>query len=127
LWREEDWIALGNYFERTGFSCVLPSGSARERERSERIARGLRRAIVAPMLALDEIAALCAGANRVVGIDTGLTHLAAALGVPTVGIYCTTDPAATGIYGCMRAINLGGLGNPPAADAVIAAAEWLAV
>jgi len=126
LWREKDWIALGNYFERAGFSCVLPSGSARERGRSERIALGLRRAIVAPMLSLDEIAALCAGANRVVGIDTGLTHLAAALGAPTVGIYSTTDPAATGIYGCTRAINLGGLGNPPAADAVIAAAERLA-
>ncbi len=126
LWREENWIAVGAHFEQAGFGCVLPSGNARERVRSERLARGLRRATIAPMLALDEIAALCAGAKMVVGVDTGLTHLAAALGAPTIGIYSTTDPAATGIYGCARAVNLGGIGNPPAADAVIAAAARLA-
>ncbi len=126
LWREENWAALGSHFERASLSCVLPSGNARERERSERLARTLRHATVAPTLSLDEVAALCAGAKMVVGVDTGLTHLAAALGAPTVGIYSTTDPTATGIYGCPRAVNLGGIGNPPAADAVIAAAARLA-
>jgi heptosyltransferase-1 len=126
LWREEDWIALGSHFERAGLGCVLPSGNARERERSEGLARALRHATVAPMLAIDEIASLCTGANIIVGVDTGLTHLAAALRAPTVGIYSTTDPAATGIYGCPRAINVGSIGNPPSADAVIAAAERLA-
>ena len=125
LWRGQDWIAVGSYFERAGAHCVLPSGSARERERSARLARGLRRATVAPALNLDDLAALCAGARIVVGVDTGLTHLAAALGTPTVGIYGATDPAATGIYGAARAINLGGIGTPPAAGAVIAAAERL--
>ena len=48
---------------------------------------------------LDELARLFAGARAVVGLDTGLTHLAAALGVPTVGIYCGSDPALTGLYG----------------------------
>ncbi|HUO43455.1 MAG TPA: lipopolysaccharide heptosyltransferase I [Burkholderiales bacterium] len=123
LWPEADWIALGAHFGRRGLSCVLPSGSARERERSARLARALGRATVAPALALDELAALCAGAKIVVGVDTGLTHLAAALGAPTVGIYGATDPAATGIYGARRAVNLGGIGAPPTADAVIAAAE----
>ena len=126
LWREQDWIAVGAHFEQAGLDCVLPSGNARERERSMRLARGLRRAIVAPALALDELAALCAGARAVVGVDTGLTHLAAALGAPTVGIYNATDPAATGLYGAARAVNLGGIGAPPAAGAVIAATERLA-
>ncbi|MND06283.1 ADP-heptose:LPS heptosyl transferase I [compost metagenome] len=53
-------------------------------------------------------------------MDTGLTHLAAALKVPTIGIYCATDPAATGLHGCPRAVNLGGIGAPPSVDDVIA-------
>jgi heptosyltransferase I len=60
-----------------------------------------------------------------VGVDTGLTHLAAALQAPTVGIYCTTDPAATGIHGCPRAANLGGIGTPPTVQDAIAAIERL--
>ena len=126
LWREADWIAVGAHLEQSGLHCVLPAGSAHERARSERIARGLRRAIAAPALVLDELAALCAGAGMVIGVDTGLTHLAAALGAPTVGIYNATDPAATGIYGAAHAINLGGIGAPPSPAAVIAAAEQLA-
>jgi heptosyltransferase-1 len=49
-----------------------------------------------------------------------LTHLAAAIGVPTVGIYSATDPAATGIYGGARFANLGGIGRAPTAHEVIA-------
>jgi heptosyltransferase-1 len=101
----------------------LPFGSAPEQERSARIAGKLRSAVVPPALSLDELAGLLAGARTVVGIDTGLTHLAAALGVPTVGIYNATDPAATGIYGCARAVNLGGIGRAPTAQQVIAAVE----
>jgi heptosyltransferase I len=83
----------------------------------------LRAGIVPPALSLEELAGLFAGARAVVGVDTGLTHLAAALGVPTVGIYCATDPAATGIYGCSRAVNLGGIGLVPEVAQVISAVE----
>jgi heptosyltransferase I len=125
LWHERNWVELGNALESTGLCCVLPWGSARERERSVRLASGLRAAVVPPALSLDDLAGLFAGAKAVVGVDTGLAHLAAALGVQTVGIYCATDPAATGIYGCARALNLGGIGNPPAAREVIAALDHL--
>jgi heptosyltransferase I len=54
----------------------------------------------------------------VVGVDTGLTHFAGALGAPTVGIYTHTDPAATGLYGCARAANVGGMGKRPQAEEV---------
>ena len=125
LWPESDWITLGDAFNASGVRCVLTWGNARERERSARLAAQMRNAVIAPVLAYDELAGLFAGARAVVGLDTGLTHLAAALGVPTVGIYCGTDPAATGIYGCARARNLGGIASPPAAAAVIAAVEAL--
>ena len=90
-----------------------------------RIAGNLRAAVVPPALGLEELAGLLAGARTVIGVDTGLTHLAAALGVPTVGIYNATDPAATGIYGCTRAVNLGGIGRAPTAQQVIAAVARL--
>jgi heptosyltransferase-1 len=63
----------------------------------------------------------------VIGVDTGLAHLAVALGIPTVGIYCATDPAATGLYGGARAINLGGPGTPPQVVDVLAALEKLGI
>ena len=125
LWDEESWMTLGSALNAAGMQCVLPWGNARERERSVRIANCLRAAVVPPALNLDELAGLLAGGKAVVGVDTGLTHLAAALGVPTVGIYCATDPAATGIYGCARAANIGGIGRVPSALQVIAAVEGL--
>ena len=126
LWGEASWIALGNALNSAGCACVLPWGNTRERERSARIANSLRAAVVPPALSLDDLAGLLAGARAVVGVDTGLTHLAGALGVPTVGIYAATDPAATGLYGCARAANLGGIGRAPGAGQVIAAVEKLA-
>jgi len=41
------------------------------------------------------VARLIAGAEFVVGVDTGLLHLAAALGVPLVAIFTGSDPSLT--------------------------------
>jgi heptosyltransferase-1 len=65
------------------------------------------------------------GARIVVGVDTGLTHLAVALGRPTIGLYRATDPAATGLYGSSRALNLGGIGIVPSSDEVASATQRL--
>jgi heptosyltransferase-1 len=100
---------------------VLPWGNEAERQRAERIARALPDARVAPRMSVTELATLFAGARAVVGVDTGLTHLAAALGARTVGIYCGSDPALTGIYGAPRAVNLGAMGRAPRADEVLKA------
>ena len=121
LWNERNWVALGESLGAAGTGCVLPWGNERERERAMRIAKALRAAIVPPALGLAELAGLLAGARTVVGVDTGLTHLAAALGVPTVGIYVATDSAATGIYGCARALNLGGISRVPTVQQVLTA------
>lgn len=125
LWREADWIALGRHFAINGVCSVLPWGSAAERARSERLVAQIPGAVVPPALGLEQAAALLAGAHAVVGLDTGLTHLAAALNTPTVGIYCATDPRATGIYGGQRAVNLGGISRPPAVREVTVALDQL--
>ncbi|HSD61329.1 MAG TPA: glycosyltransferase family 9 protein, partial [Burkholderiales bacterium] len=59
-------------------------------------------------------------AAAVAGVDTGLTHLAAALGLRVVGIYCGSDPGLTGVL-APQAVNLGGAGAPPSVDEVAAA------
>jgi len=111
LWPEERWIELGRAL---ALPVVLPWGSAAERERAERVARGIGQAAGVPQrMAIDALAELLSNAKAVAGLDTGLTHLAAALDVPTVGIYCASDPALTGLYGAPRARNVGAPGKPP--------------
>lgn len=125
LWQEANWIDLGRYFMNRGITCVLPWGNSAERARGLRLVSQISGAIVPPALELGDVAVLLAGANAAAGVDTGLLHLAAALGVPTIGIYCATDPGATGIYACQRGLNLGGAGKSPAANEVIAALEHI--
>lgn len=121
LWPEQRWIELGKTLAAQGISSVLPWGSAAEHERSVRLAQKIPQAVVPERLEIAALAALLAQARVVIGTDTGLTHLAGALGVATVGIYCATDPAATGLYACARGVNLGGVGKPPAVGEVVAA------
>ena len=116
LWPEERWIELGRAL---AVPLVLPWGSGEERSRAQRIAAALPAASVPNRMTLDQLACLFAGAKAIVGLDTGLTHLAAAVGAPTVGIYCGSDPALTGLYGAERATNVGGPGRPPAVQAVL--------
>ncbi len=123
LWPVERWIELGARLRERGMRSVLPWGSTDERLRAEEIAQPIPDAVVAPGLPLADAAAVLAGAGAVIGVDTGLAHLAAALTVPTVGLYCATDPAATGLYGCARAVNLGGIGMLPSVLDVLAALE----
>lgn len=126
LWPAGRWVELGKWLERRGTRCVLPWGTSAEQARAQDIARQVRGSVVPPALALADAAAVLAGARTVVGVDTGLTHFACALGVPTFGLYCATDPGATGLYGVARAVNLGEKNAAPAARQVIAAMEAMA-
>ena len=123
LWAEAAWIELGRALAARGLACVLPWGSDEERKRSERIAQDLSRAEVPPLQPLDRLAVLLGKAVAVVGVDTGLTHLAAALGRPVAAIYCGTDPSLTGVYGAPRAKNLGGPGERPSPEEALRALE----
>jgi len=113
LWDETNWIALGQYLHQKCIRSVLPWGSESERLRSLRLAAAIPGAITPPRLGLYEATALLGGAHAVIGVDTGLAHLAAALNVPTIGIYTATDPALTGLYAGARVINLGGINQAP--------------
>lgn len=125
LWPEDHWVELGGNFNRQGVACVLPWGNPDEKARCERLAARMQDAVIAPAMDLAEAAALLARARIAVGVDTGLAHLAAALGTPVIGVYCATDTALTGIYGAPRGINLGGRGQMPPVASVLGAVERL--
>lgn len=124
-WPEENWRVLGSALIATGVRCVLPGGSSIERARAHRLAQTLGRAVAAPQMNLTDLAGLMAGARIVVGVDTGLVHLAAALGRPTLALYCASDPTLTGVLGSAPYVNLGGPGAPPSAKEVVATALQL--
>ena len=121
LWPELQWMTLGRQLQALGYRAVLPGGSAAERERAGRLAAAIPDAIAAPPLSIAELAALLAGAQAVVGVDTGLSHLAVALKTPTVALYTATDPGLTGVLGSGYYRNLGGRAQVPSAAAVLEA------
>ena len=127
LWPEPNWVALGTRLAGAGFSLVLPWGKDEEHARAHLLANRLPSACVAPAIDLTQLAAVLAGASAAVGVDTGLTHLAAALGVPVVGIYGPTDPALTGICAATPAVNRGGRGRFPSVEEVAEALSALGV
>ena len=120
LWPEEHWITLGKRLDRNTELRLL-WGTDLERARSEHIAAAIPGARVEKRKPLDQVAALIAGAQFVVGVDTGLLHLAAALGVPLVAIFTGSRPGLTGPVGSGPITILGSDGAPPAVDAVIEA------
>ena len=126
LWPEDRWRVLIGGLAQAGFATLLPWGTPAEHERSERIARGIQRTHVPARQSLAALARLLANANLAVGVDTGLTHLAAALGTPTIALFTETDPAGAGVaVAGPHARDLGGCGHVPTLDEARAAASEL--
>jgi heptosyltransferase I len=117
LWEDAHWVATARDVRDRGFDVVLPWGAAAERARSEAIAVaagiGRGQAHVPSRRPLDAVAALLAGASFVIGVDTGLVHIAAALGVPLVAIFIDSEPGLTGPVGGGPIAVLGGKGASP--------------
>jgi heptosyltransferase-1 len=98
-WPEESWTALAGLAAAHGYEIRLPWGNPAEKARAERIVGTCPRAQVLPRMSLAELAGVLAAARGVVAVDTGLAHVAAALGVPAVTLYGATEPGLTGTLG----------------------------
>jgi heptosyltransferase-1 len=125
LWPEDHWAALGRELHARGLHCLLPAGSDAERERATRIADAIPQANLLPPSGLGELACHLGAAHIVIGVDTGLVHLAAALGRPTLALFSASDPALTGVLARTPAFNLGRGGQPPTLAKVMAVAAPL--
>jgi len=126
LWRDADWIEVGRHLAARGLVCVLPWGDDGERLRAERLAAAIPRAWVPPRMPLADACGLIGHAKLVIGVDTGLMHLAAALRVPVLGIFCDSEPLDAHPLGTGRIAFRGGVGKPPSAREVLAALAELA-
>ena len=117
------------YRERMGerFGFYRTKASDAERRRSEKLAEAIPGARVPGRMSFAELAGLMRSSAFVVGVDTGLTHLAAALGIPVAALFIASDPVKTGAYGAASALNLGNVGSPPESREVLDALAGLKV
>jgi heptosyltransferase-1 len=124
-WEEACWIELGRWLQAKDFECVLPWGDGVEKLRAERLCAKIPGSRVLERQPLDATAKVIAGASLVVGVDTGLLHLAAAYNVPLVGVYVASDPGLVGPVGAGKIVIVTGIERAPTAAETIAAVERL--
>jgi heptosyltransferase I len=123
LWPERHWISIGRKLkEDRGWLPLVLWGRPEEQSLAENIAASCE-GDVPPFLRVDQVAGVLAGAQQVLGLDTGFTHLAAALGRPTVGVYCDHEPGLAGIIGPGLVASIGGKRQVPSRNDVMALVE----
>jgi heptosyltransferase-1 len=99
LWPEHYWRSLIEMARSEGLKVVLPWGNSAEKMRAEKITQGFENAQVLPFCSLSEQARILLGSKGAICSDTGLAHLAAALNVPSVTLYGSTDSRLIGTTG----------------------------
>ncbi|MBP0634014.1 MULTISPECIES: lipopolysaccharide heptosyltransferase I [unclassified Cupriavidus] len=122
-WAVQNWHALGNRLAAEGLTMLLPWGNDKERQAAEEIAAGVPQARVLPKFSVMQGFGLINRAEVVIGVDTGLVHIAAALCRPTVEIYTATWRWKTEGYWSGRIANVGDDGVVPSVDEVYEAAR----
>ncbi|NRR31319.1 lipopolysaccharide heptosyltransferase I [Oxalobacteraceae bacterium] len=122
-WAPQNWIALGH--KLAPMPILLPWGSPKEKAEAETLAASLPNAQVLPKLSMADAVLLARHAALAVGVDTGLTHIAAAFTRPTVEIYADSPRWKTEGNWSPKIINLGDRGTPPTVAEVLAAANSL--
>ena len=123
-WSRSHWVALGQRLNAAGYGVALPHGNAAEKAASAAIAALLEDAAVWPSMKLDAMVDALAGCAGVIGVDSGLSHIAVALDLPHVQIYNFDTAWRTGPEGGVRQVAV--FAKPqPEVDAVWTA--WLGV
>ncbi|PZX29405.1 heptosyltransferase-1 [Cupriavidus phytorum] len=121
-WAVQNWHALGKRLVEDGLVMLLPWGNDKERQAAQAIAAGVPGARVLPRFSVMQGFGLINRAEVVIGVDTGLVHIAAALCRPTVEIYTATWRWKTEGYWSERIANVGDDGVVPSVDEVYEAA-----
>jgi len=124
-WPNAHWVELGKELARQGYQVIFPWGSPEEMKISALMASQVPGAIVPRAFSIQEAYCLVAHGALTIGVDTGLTHLAAVLGKPTIEIYCDSPRWKTEGYWSSNIANLGDFRSVPQVNAVLQAAEAL--
>jgi heptosyltransferase-1 len=93
------WVALLKKAKQAGLKVLLPWVGEKEQNQVADMIRLAEWGEMLPPQPLDQWAKLIAGAKGIIGVDTGLTHLAAALERSTLALFGPTNPLLTGAKG----------------------------
>ncbi|MCP9456697.1 MAG: glycosyltransferase family 9 protein [Nitrospira sp.] len=99
MWTVEGWVALGTWLIDQGLTVIITGGSApSERAYCEDVMGRLpRRAInLAGRLGLPALGYLLSCAAVYIGTDTAVSHMAAAVGTPSVVLFGPSNPVKWG-------------------------------
>jgi heptosyltransferase-1 len=129
LWPQKHWIELAKSISSKNFKLLLPWSNEKELQRATEISEATSNTIVLPKYSLSQLAYLISNAQGAIGVDTGLSHLTAALNIPIIAIYTDTDPLLTGVMAgnYSPAANLGGIGIVPTSDEVLSAMKNIGI
>lgn len=111
-WARSNWINIAQTLKQTGMPILLPWGNPAEKTEAEQMAAQMPNATVLPQLSMQEATVLAQRAALAIGVDTGLTHIAAAYETPTIEIYCDSPRWKTEGNWSPKIINLGDQGKP---------------
>lgn len=113
-WPLKYWVKLAHLFERDNYKIFLPWGSVKEYEECLAIYDQTTNCEILEKMNIDQLAKKIASTRFAIGVDTGLTHLASSLDIPTIGIYTFSNPDLTGVKSTKTpAFNMGSINNAP--------------
>ena len=118
-WPRANWVKIAQALAIKNMPILLPWGTAEEKMESEQMAEQMPNATVLPKLSMQEAIVLAQRASLAVGVDTGLTHIAAAYETPTIEIYCASPRWKTEGNWSAKIINLGDQGQPALVEDVL--------
>ena len=118
-WPNANWIVAGQALSTQGYQLIFPWGSPAEMKTSAHLASQIPGAIVPRAFSIEEAYRLIAHAALTIGVDTGLTHLSAVLGKPTIEIYCDSPRWKTEGYWSSKIANLGDFQSIPPVNTVL--------
>lgn len=123
-WAFDNWLELAARLIAGGHQIVLPSSNAYEKRLCEALREQLGQQIhVLPRMGLPELLDTMAACQGVIGVDSGLSHMAVALGLPHVQIFShdrawRAGPLPVEQGGAPHQLAVGGA-NAPDVDAVL--------
>lgn len=123
LWPVAHWHQVFDALQAQGLGLRLLAGSPAETARADALIAGRNNAQVLPRMGLTEVAHELAKATIMIGLDSGLTHLSAALERPTIGIYKASTPVRTPLVSRAYVASLGERGHEPSAELVLSAVQ----
>jgi heptosyltransferase-1 len=124
-WPKEHWLKVIQFFNGLGLRVLLPWGNLEEYHFSKALRKASTNSLVLPKMNISDLANVISGAKCIIGVDSGLTHLGNAVGIPTIGLYMDSNPYLTGVYPNIKvpSVNLGEICVTPTPESTISQIE----